>query len=85
MYFILDRKVFLGVRHSSTTLFLGNSAKLAPLFCEPFIVLNCIGSSTYHVNLPIGIKVYVFFHVILMIILITLRICHPNLKDGDIS
>ena len=41
----------------------GKCAKLAPLFCAPFTVLKCIGSSAYRLDLPNGVEINPVFHV----------------------
>ena len=38
-------------------------AKLAPRFCGPFIVIECIGSSTYCLALSDGVEIHPIFHV----------------------
>ena len=41
----------------------GKCAKLAPLFCAPFTVLKCIGSSAYRLALLDGVEIHLVFHV----------------------
>ena len=64
--FLPRQKLFLCVPHDSMPLPMGKCSKLAPHFCEPFIVLKRIGSSPYHLDLPPDIKVYLIFHVSLL-------------------
>ena len=56
------QKVFLCVPHNSKTLSTGKCAKLAPRFCEPFIVFKHIGSSAYRLTLPYGVEIHLVFH-----------------------
>ena len=59
--FLPRKKMFLCVPHDSMPLPMGKCSKLAPHFCEPFIVLKCTGSSAYHLGLPSVIKA--IFHI----------------------
>ena len=42
---------------------IGKFAKLAPCYCEPFVVLKCIGSFIDCLNFPTNIKFHHIIHV----------------------
>ena len=57
------QKVFLREPHDSKTLSKGKCTNLAPWLYGPFIVLKCIGSSTYRLALNDGVEIHPIFHV----------------------
>jgi hypothetical protein len=58
--------VFLKVKTNRSYLKLGNCAKLAARFCEPFEILENIGPVAYMLALPTSMTVHNVFHVSLL-------------------
>jgi hypothetical protein len=58
--------VFLKVKANRSSLKLGNCAKLAARFCEPFEILERIGVVAYMLALPTSMTVHNVFHVSLL-------------------
>jgi hypothetical protein len=58
--------VFLKVKANTSSLRLGNYAKMATRFCGPFEILERIGPVTYMLALPTSMTVHNVFHVSLL-------------------
>ena len=58
--------VYLKVKAQKSSLKLGNCAKMAPRFCEPFEILARIGPVAYQLALPSNLRIHNVYHVSLL-------------------
>lgn len=64
--FKVSDPVYLRVRPRKSSLKLGSYAKLAPIYCGPFEVLDKIGPVAYRIALPVNMRAHNVFHVSLL-------------------
>ena len=54
------------MRASKSSLKLGICAKMSPIYCGPFEVLERIGPVAYRIVFPASTRAHIFFHVCLL-------------------
>ena len=58
--------VYLRIKPKKSTFHTGSCAKLSPIYCGPFEILERVGLVAYKLALPMHIKVHDVFHVSLL-------------------
>ena len=62
----IDKRVYLKLKVKRISLILGICVKFAPIFYRPFEILTKRGLMAYELDLPIHIKIHIFFHASLL-------------------